>query len=238
MKKKVIFLMKTRSQVARDILEKVFSLYPVHNAWSEVSFGANQNGIHRAAVDDPMHYNASGLFAYLGKIAFGGLKPAEAERIEGFMREDFLVRSSVQYDLPRGKFTAGFTNCTLLTSNEKVGIMHALYLFLGTPCCSILRQQQKYANLSCFDICPAVGVSNPRSSTISKLEDQYFFKKSKDSGAESMRRNLTDVSKMLMSLDGVGLLQYAVYAYIHGQYVSWSPSRIAWRRTYASSLNI
>jgi hypothetical protein len=91
MKKKVIFLMKTQSQVARDILEKVFSLYPVHNAWSKVSFGANQSGIHHAAVDDPMHYNASGLFAYLGKIAFGGLKPAEAEKLEGFMREDFLV---------------------------------------------------------------------------------------------------------------------------------------------------
>jgi hypothetical protein len=118
----------------------------------------------------------------------------------------------VRYDLPRGKFTAGFTNCTLLTSNEKVGIMHALYLSLGTPRVadiyqvSILCQQQKYANLSCFDICPAVGVSNPRLSTISKLEDQYFFKKSKDSGAESMRRNLTDVRKMLTSLDGVGLL--------------------------------
>jgi hypothetical protein len=97
LKKKVSYLMKTQSQVlARDILEKVFSLYPVHNAWSEVSFGANQNGIHCAAVDDPMHYNASGLFAYLGKIAFGGLKPAaEAKRLEGFMREDFSVQSSV-----------------------------------------------------------------------------------------------------------------------------------------------
>jgi hypothetical protein len=89
--KKVIYLMKTRNQVAWDILEKVFSLYPVRNAWLEVSFGAKQNGIHRAAVDDPMHYTASGLFAYLGKIAFGGLKPAEAERLEGFMREDFSV---------------------------------------------------------------------------------------------------------------------------------------------------
>ena len=69
----------------------MFSLYPVHNAWSNVSFGANQNGIHRAAVDNPMHYNASGLFAYLGKIAFGGLKPSEAETLEGFMLEDFSV---------------------------------------------------------------------------------------------------------------------------------------------------
>ena len=222
MKKKVISLMKTRSQVARDILEKVFSLYPVHNAWSEVSFGANQNGIHRAAVDDPMHYNASGLFAYLGKIAFGGLKPAEAETLEGFMREDFSVQSSVRYDLPRGKFTRGFTNCTLLTSNEKVGIMHALYLSLGTPRVaeiyqvSILRQQQKYADLSCFDVCTPVRNSNPRTNSsqsipirpknIPKVEDKYFFKKSKDLGAESMRRDLPDVREMLTSLNELGLL--------------------------------
>jgi hypothetical protein len=81
----------------------------------------------------PMHYNASGLFAYLGKVEFGRLKPGQAETLEGFMHEDFSARSFVRYDLPRGKFTSGFTNCTLLTSNEKVGIIHALYLSLGTP---------------------------------------------------------------------------------------------------------
>jgi len=220
MKKQILTLMKIRSQVARDILEKVFSLYPVHNAWSNVSFGANQNGIHRAAVDDPMHYNASGLFAYLGKIAFGGLKPSEAETLEGFMREDSSVRSSVRYDLPRGKFTAGFTNCTLLTSNEKVGIMHALYLSLGTPRvaeiyeASILRQQQKYSDMSCFDVCSPTRITNPRSNEsqpeldgrFPRVEDQYFFKKPKESGAESMTRSVQDVTKMLTSLNTLGLL--------------------------------
>ena len=72
------------SQVARDILEKVFSSYPVKNAWSRVSFGSNKDGIHRAAVDDPMHYNSSGLFSYLAEIVFGGLKPKEAEMLERY----------------------------------------------------------------------------------------------------------------------------------------------------------
>jgi Plavaka transposase len=245
LKKKIIMLMKTRCQVARDILEKVFTLYPVHNAWSDVSFGSNENGIHRAAVDDPMHYNASGLFAYLGKIAFGGLRPAEAEMLEGYMREDFSVRSSVRYDLPRGKFTTGFTNCTLLTSNEKVGIMHALYLSLGTPRVaeiyqiSILRQQQKYADLSCFDVCSPVQTSSFSSDYIPKVEDQYFFKKSKVLGAESMKRGYHDVKAMLKSLDTIGLLRameevIPSFDELHTEYLL----QIIWDRLHVPQINV
>lgn len=145
--------LKVRSQTARDILEKVYSLYPVPNAWSNVSFGSNINGIHRATLDDPMHYNSSGLFQYLAEIAFGGLLPKEQEEVEKYMREDAAVRCSVRYDLPRGKFSAGFTSCTLLTASEKVGLMYSLYLGLGTERISniyktsILRQQIKYQTL-------------------------------------------------------------------------------------------
>jgi hypothetical protein len=241
LKQKIITLMKTRCQVARDILSKVFTLYPVHNAWSDISFGANENGIHRAAVDDPMHYNASGLFAYLGKIAFGGLKPAEAEMLEGYMREDFSVRSSVRYDLPRGKFTAGFTNCTLLTSNEKVGIMHALYLSLGTPRVasiyqiSILRQQQKYADLSCFGSSVQTSLSTD---DIPKVDDKYFFKKSKVLGAESMERGHQDVKAMLKSLDRIGLLRsleevIPSFDELHTEYLL----QIIWDRLHVPEIN-
>ena len=96
---------RVRSQVAREILEKVFSLYPVRNAWSSLSFGSNNNGIHRATLDDPMHYNSTGLFSYLAQIAFGGLLPKEAQELEEYLREDFSMRSSVWYDLPQGKFS-------------------------------------------------------------------------------------------------------------------------------------
>lgn len=212
-KKKLSSLMQQRSLIARDILEKVFTVYPVHNAWSSVSFGANLNGIHVATVDDPMHYNASGLFSYLGKIAFGGLLPSEAETLERYIREDFSVRSSVRYDLPRGKFSPGFTNCTLLTSNEKVGIIYALYLSLGTPRVanlyqtSILRQQQKYLDLSVFATCPEATlpsekVSCPQPTRIPNLEDQYFFK----NPSNPMPRTISDVRKRLESLNTLGLL--------------------------------
>jgi hypothetical protein len=82
-----------------------------------------------------------------------------------------------------------------------------------------------------------VGVSNPRLSTISKVEDQYFFKKSKDSGAESMRQNLTDVKKMLTSLDGVGLLtsieeMIPSFDALHTEYLL----QILWGRLYVPQL--
>jgi len=161
---------KIRAKVAREILEKVFSVYPVKNAWSDISFGSNENGIHYATVDDAMHYNSGGLFLYLAQIAFQGLTPSEAEELEGYMREDYtLNRSSVRYDLPRGKFSAGFTNCTLLTASEKVGIIYALYLSLGTKRVSdlykrsILRQQQKYLDISCFNVSSRACESSVRS---------------------------------------------------------------------------
>ena len=209
-KKKIHSLTLLRSQVARDILEKVFSTYPVHNAWSKVTFGANINGIHRAALDDPMHYNASGLFPYLSEVAFKGLQPKEAEQLETYMRQDFSVRSSVRYDLPRGKFTSGFTNCTLQTSNEKVGIIHALYLSLDTPRVaeiyekSILRQQIKYDTLSCFPCHVQAGTGKKTSSSepqaLPKLGDRYFFKE------PPIKRHLVHVQKMVQDLNTLGVL--------------------------------
>jgi hypothetical protein len=108
MEKQIMAVTQLRSQVARDILEKVFSSYPVKNARSRVSFGSNKDGIHCAAVDDPMHYNSSGLFSYLAEIAFGGLKPKEAKMLERYMREDCKERSSIPNLFPRGKYSSGF----------------------------------------------------------------------------------------------------------------------------------
>ena len=76
-----------------------------------------------------MHYNSSGLFMYLAEISFLGLLPKEQTELEEYMREDSAKRSSVRYDLPRGKFTKDFTHCTLLTASQKVvGLIYALYL--------------------------------------------------------------------------------------------------------------
>lgn len=197
---------RVRSQLSRDIIEKVFSVYPVKNAWSEVSFGSNKDGIHRATLDDPMHYHSSGLCSYILEIAFKGLLPKEAKKIETYLREDFKTRSSIRYNFPRGKFNKGFTNCTLLTASEKVGLVYSLYLSLDTNRVkriyerSILRQQTKYCDMSCF---------SSSSLPICKFDDKFFFKKSsldEDHSCE-MPRELSDVESMTKDLERLGLLK-------------------------------
>lgn len=36
--------MKRRSKLARSLLGKLYSMYPIENAWSDVCFGANEQG--------------------------------------------------------------------------------------------------------------------------------------------------------------------------------------------------
>ena len=72
------------------------------------------------------------MFMYLAEVSFGGLQPLERHKLERYLREDFSTCCSARYEFPCGKFTLGFTNCTLLTSSEKVGLIFALYLGLGT----------------------------------------------------------------------------------------------------------
>jgi hypothetical protein len=63
-------------------------------------------------------------------------------------------RSSIKQDLPIGKFTTGFTNNSLLTAGEKVGIIFALFVCLGmnegdeSLVSSVVgRIQEKYVNV-------------------------------------------------------------------------------------------
>ena len=59
-------------------------------------------------------------------------------------------RSAVREDMPKGKFSPGFTRTTMLTAGEKIGLVFALHVTLGTErgalLCSkvIARIQEKY----------------------------------------------------------------------------------------------
>ena len=217
--------LKVRSTIARQLYEKVYGMYPIRNAWSKISFGSNPNGIYRATLDDPMHYSSSGMFMYLATVSFKGLLPSEAKKVEKYLRQDFSNRCSVRYDFPRGKFSPGFTNCTLLTSNEKVGLMFSLYLGLGTKRIadifeeSIIRQQGKYLDVEC---CYAnlgfsrSSLNRPPTSKLPRLGDKYFYsdiknKKSAERAGRSsdgyeMPRNLSVARKIVNHLDSFGLL--------------------------------
>ena len=225
-KKRISFstLLKTRSATAREILEKTYGIYPVKNAWFPISFGATTNGIYEATLDDPFHFSESGMFMYLISVAFKGLLPADAKKIEKYLREDFSARCSVRYDLPRGKFSPGFTNCTLLTGSEKVGLVFSLYLSLGTKRVSdifhsnIIRQQTKYLDHNCcYD---ALGLNDPQhrpsESCLPKIWDQYYYsdlrhaKSAEKSGRNydhyELPRNKRTIRKLVDNLDAFGLL--------------------------------
>jgi hypothetical protein len=79
-----------RSKCAREVLEKVYSLYPIENAWSSISFGANPDGIFKASLDDPMHYCDSGSFSYLADVIFGSMTRTERLGMEKIIKKHFL----------------------------------------------------------------------------------------------------------------------------------------------------
>ena len=182
----------SRAKFARTVLEKVYSMYPIVNAWNEVSFGANVNGIYRATLDDPMHYCDSGSFFYIIQVAFLSMTNSERTEMEKIVQTYFRgKRSSMREDLPRGKFTDGFSRTTLMTASEKVGSVFSLYVTLGTPEGSrlftkvLLRVQAKYETL---------GDSVDK---LPKITDKHFFA---ESSQNPLLRTPEGVRKLLMTL--------------------------------------
>jgi hypothetical protein len=105
------------------------------------------------------------------------------------MREDCKEEPLLIRNLfPREKYTYGFTNCTLLTAaSQKVGLMFGLYHCLATKRVSdlyqksILRQQQKYLSLTCFQVDQpgesSASLSSSAPAIPSLVGDEYYFKK-------------------------------------------------------------
>jgi Plavaka transposase len=150
-KKRIRKYIARRSRCARMILGSSYSMYPVKNGWSDVCFGSNKNGIHRATLDDPMHYLDGGSFLYLAQVTCLSMTETERYEMETVIKSYFQSkRSSVRQDLPRAKFASGFTRTTLLTAGEKIGLILSLYVAIGTPKGRsifekvIARTQQKY----------------------------------------------------------------------------------------------
>ena len=156
-RKEICSYVKRRSRFGRTLLGKLFTMYPIQNAWFDVCFGANPNGIFRATLDDPMHYLDSGSYLYMAKVCFLFMTDTERSRIESVIRSLFLgKRSSVRDDLPRSKLSSGFSRTTLQTSCEKIGLILGLYVALGlneavdTFKTALIRNQVKYETFPDF----------------------------------------------------------------------------------------
>lgn len=202
--------LERRSRFATSVLEKVYSMYPIKNAWSVIDFGANPEGIFRASMDDPMHYCDSGTFLYLAQVVFLSMTESERTGIEKIIRLYFQgKRSSVRDDLPRGKFTAGFTRTTLLTAGEKIGLILSLLVCLGTEQGSAVftrvlrRVQRKYETF------PPPGSSSqpygyPKRGDVHFFADLRHDSNQKQEGGKRrlkrMDRSLLGIQKMLKSV--------------------------------------
>jgi hypothetical protein len=121
--------LRRRAGLAREILGDVFTMHPLRNAWNPISFGANKNGIYGATLDDPMHFNESGLFDGVTKAFYGCFTDEELKKFEETTRSLYRnSRSSVRSEYPKSRISKGFTNCTLKTANETVGSLVSVVL--------------------------------------------------------------------------------------------------------------
>jgi hypothetical protein len=140
-----------RSRLARDILGRTYTMHAIENAFDSISFGANQNKIHTATLDDPLHFCNGGMFLYMGQVAYLGMQDKEREALESIVLSQVRgTRSSVRNEYPRGRYSKGFSNMTLLTADEKVGLNFTMLLALHDDKAktilenSFQRQQTKY----------------------------------------------------------------------------------------------
>ena len=193
-KKKIRAYVKRRSKLAKSILGRVYSMYPINNAWTNISFGSNLHGIYRASLDDPMHYLDSGSFLYLSQVAFLSMTDTERSKMERIIKNLFQSkRSGAREDLPRGKFSSGFTRTTLLTAGEKIGLILSLYVSLGTDRGKSLytgvlpRIQDKYESFPC------------KVESLPKMGDVYFF-------SDLKRTDTTSTSPLDRSDNGIAAL--------------------------------
>jgi hypothetical protein len=157
LKKQTNDYLKRQGAIAKNICEFVLSMYPVKNAFDNIGFGANPFGIFRAALDDTLHFSEAGYFQYLNQTIYDPLQPKECQRVD-FLVESHLgkqtLRSSCRHQYPWINFTRGFSQLTLLTHSEKIGVTLATLVLLHTTAGRslldrvFLRQQLKFQGIN------------------------------------------------------------------------------------------
>jgi hypothetical protein len=120
---------KRRAGLARNIVGEVFTMHSLLNAWEHIGFGSNKNGIFRATLDKPMHFNESGLFNVVTKAFYGCFTEEELKKVEQSTRCLYQnSRSSVRSEYPKSRISKGFTSCTLKMDNKTVGSLLSVAL--------------------------------------------------------------------------------------------------------------
>lgn len=111
----------------------MLSAHLVLNAFHNVNFGGDEFRIYGATPTNLMHAFQSGLIPYLVKMAVDPLSPKNKKLLDDLV--DHLLgglHSSEKDQYPRFNFSHGFTNLTMITSDEWPGMLFALLLVLQT----------------------------------------------------------------------------------------------------------
>jgi hypothetical protein len=114
---------------------KQMSIHPVNNAFDTegVSFGDNDMGISYATPGDFMHMFDSGVIKYVVKCTLDSIGDQKKAALDLLVDDLFCNhRSSLKSEYPRNNFAKGFTNLTLITSNEWAGCLFTLALLCST----------------------------------------------------------------------------------------------------------
>lgn len=131
-----------------DALEalQLLSGHRVNNAFRDVCFGGDPRGVFGAITIDVMHALEEGLIKYVCKILMAlftdGVKGTLDEIVDNVIANS---KSTCRKWFPRVNFTHGFTNLTLLSATEWVGIAFTFLLLLQTDQARCFLQDKGFA---------------------------------------------------------------------------------------------
>ena len=134
-KRMYIWGRKLRQEVSEQILTKCLGSKVVDNAFSDLDFGANNNGIHSATLPDILHSLESGIIPVILDIVFEPMPSTQLSKIDTYVRDLFgpgVNRSGEKNRILRVSWRKGYTSSSYLTGKEKVGKLFVLAIILQT----------------------------------------------------------------------------------------------------------
>jgi hypothetical protein len=126
---------KRRQRIARDILHCALGQHRVDNAFFPISFGDSLHGIFGSTPTDLMHVLEEGIIKYMTDTFLTPMSDTMAAMLDAYVEKILGPASSRCHNwrnFPRVNFARGFSRLTLLSSEERVGVMLVLVIVLST----------------------------------------------------------------------------------------------------------
>jgi len=99
------------------------------NAFHDVWLGSNTFGLLESLPHDMMHAFLHGVLMYVIEVIISPMNPSEKYELDKIVDQIIVpVRSTLRKDYPRCSFTRGITNLTLVTADERAGVVFVLAL--------------------------------------------------------------------------------------------------------------